>query len=98
MAARRIRTNTTSRRDSVAPFAGITGRLRDILLEESEDDKDVSMKKRLEALEDATIRIERMLGRLCEALDDSSGSGTSKGKETGRIADLDVSGTAEIDC
>jgi hypothetical protein len=94
---KRPRTNTASRRDSVAPFAGITGRLRDILLDESDDgDKDVAVKERLEALEEATVRIERMLGRLCKELDDSSRSGF-KGKETGTIADLDVSGTADID-
>lgn len=97
---KRTRTNTSkSRRDSVAPFAGITGRLRDLLVEGSEDgDGDVTIKKRLQALEDATERIELMLGRLCEELDDRSGkSGSVEVGETGTIDDLDRSGTADID-
>ncbi|KUJ24087.1 uncharacterized protein LY89DRAFT_604478 [Mollisia scopiformis] len=100
MGVKRTRTNTSkSRRDSVAPFAGITGRLRDLLIEGSEDgDGDITIKKRLEALEEATARIEGMLGRLCEELDDSSGkSDIVQGKETGTMDDLDVSGTADID-
>ncbi|KAE8447580.1 hypothetical protein EG329_010551 [Mollisiaceae sp. DMI_Dod_QoI] len=82
-----------SRRDSVAPFAGVTGRLKDLLMEGSEEGEgDETIKKRLDALEKATIRIERMLGRLCEELDDGS-----RGREAGTMDDLDVSGTADVD-
>lgn len=88
-----------SRRDSVAPFAGITRGLKDLLIEGSEDGEEGdSFKKRLEALEEATTRIECMLGRLCEALPgETKDSSIAGGKETGTIDDLNVSGTADIE-
>lgn len=77
--------NCTDSSIAIAPFAGISGKLRDLLLEN--DDGDVS--KRLAAVEESTARIERMLVRLCEELDSSSGSGTPKGKDKSSIADLE---------
>lgn len=69
---------------AIAPFAGISGKLKDLLLES--EDGDVS--KRLAAVEESTARIERMLVRLCEELD-GSGSGTPKGNDTSSIAGLE---------
>jgi hypothetical protein len=87
-----------SRRDSVAPFAGITGRLRTLLNEGSEDGDGEDVKTRLEAVEKTTLRIEKMLQRLCEELDDGIGrSGSVDAGETGTLKDLDKSGTADMD-
>jgi hypothetical protein len=86
------------RRDSVAPFAGITGRLRTLLNEGSEDGDGEDVKTRLEAVEKTTLRIEKMLQRLCEELDDGIGrSGSVDAGETGTLKDLDKSGTADMD-
>jgi hypothetical protein len=89
-----------SRRDSVMPFIGISQRMRDLLNEGSEDEDD-EVRSRLEALEKSTGRIEEMLGRLCEELDDGprkrSASSSMVGGETGTLDDLDRSGTADID-
>ena len=90
-----------SRRDSVMPFVGMSQRMRDLLNEGSEDEEGEGLKGRLEALEKSTGRIEEMLGRLCEELDDgprkwSEGSIEGRG-ETGTLNDLDRSGTADID-
>lgn len=87
-----------SRRDSVAPFSGITGRLRTLLNEGSEDGDGEDVKTRLEAVEKTTLRIERMLQRLCEELDDGIGrSGSGDAGQTGTMKDLDKSGTADMD-
>ena len=90
-----------SRRDSVMPFGGISQRMRDILNEASEDDESEDLKSRLEALEKSTGRIEEMLERLCENLDDAprkrSLNSSLSGGKTGTLDDLDRSGTAEID-
>jgi hypothetical protein len=90
-----------SRRDSVMPFVGMSQKMRDILNQGSEDEDDAEdMKSRLEALERSTGRIEQMLGRLCEELDDGpkrSVSSSVGGGETGTLHDLDRSGTADID-
>jgi hypothetical protein len=90
-----------SRRDSVMPFVGMSQRMKDLLNEGSEDEEGEDLKSRLEALEKSTGRIEEMLGRLCEELDDgprkrSEGS-IEGGGETGMLDDLDGSGTADID-
>jgi len=87
-----------SRRDSVAPFAGITGRLRTLLVEGSEDGDGEDVKTRLEAVEKTTLRIEKMLQRLCEELDGGIGrSGSVDAGQTGTLKDLDKSGTADMD-
>jgi hypothetical protein len=98
-AANRSRRGTgRSRRDSVAPFAGIAGRQRSLLDEESEEGEGGDVKTRLEVVEKTTLRIEKMLQRLCEELDDSvRRSGSVDAGETGRMEDLDKSGTADID-
>lgn len=99
------RTNTgKSRRDSVAPFAGLSGRLRDLLNEGSEEGEGEIVRERLDALESATGRIERLLERLCEELDQGikptrggdGGVDEEKGG-SGKLEDLDTSGTAELD-
>ncbi|TVY30481.1 hypothetical protein LHYA1_G000520 [Lachnellula hyalina] len=59
-----------NRRDSVQPFAGLSQHVKDLINEGSEDGGGEDMKSRLEALEQSTMRIERMLGRLCEKLDE----------------------------
>lgn len=63
---RRKKIAPKDRRDSVAPFAGLPQRLRDLVDTESEDEY---VKNRLEALEKSTLRIEGLLGRLCADLD-----------------------------
>lgn len=94
--------STKSRKDSVMPFVGMSQRMRDLLNDGSEEDDSVEdMKTRLEALEKSAGRIEEMLGRLCEELDDGprkkSESSSVAGGETGTLNDLDRSGTADID-
>jgi len=87
-----------NRRDSVAPFAGLSGHLRNLLNEGSEDGDGDDVKTRLDALEKATGRIEEMLGKLCEELDDRMQRSVSTAAgETGTMQDLDRSGTAEVD-
>jgi hypothetical protein len=87
-----------SRRDSVAPFAGITGRLRTLLNEGSEDGDGEDVKTRLEAVEKSTLRIEKMLQRLCEELDDGMRKSDSvDAGETGTLKDLDKSRTTDMD-
>jgi hypothetical protein len=94
------RTNTgKSRRDSVAPFAGFTGKLKQMFEEETdEDENSPDIKSRLEVLEGATVRIEKLLWKLCGELDDGDKkSSIVQGRETGTLDDLDTSGTADID-
>ena len=103
------RTNTgKSRRDSVAPFAGlgITGKLRHLLEEGSSSSESSSesgeggVRDRLQKLEGATARIEALLVRLCAELDNDGKSekgASMTAKDTGRLQDLDVSGTADLD-
>jgi len=87
-----------SRRDSVAPFAAITGRLKNLLSEGSEEGDREDVKSRLEVLEKTTSRIEKMLQRLCEELNDGmERSGSVDAGETGTLKDLDRSGTADMD-
>jgi hypothetical protein len=78
-----------NRRDSVQPFAGLSQHLKDLINEGSEQGDDV--KSRLEALEQSTLRIERMLGRLCEELDEGGRGGGSadEGGKSGTLRDLD---------
>jgi hypothetical protein len=97
-AANRSRSGTgKSRRDSVAPFAGITGHLRTLLHDGSEEGGGEGVKTRLEAVEETTLRIEKMLQRLCEELDDGMRRSSSVEGETGTMKDLDKSGTSDID-
>jgi hypothetical protein len=87
-----------NRRDSVAPFAGLSSHLRNLLNEGSEGGDGDDVKTRLDALEKATGRIEEMLGKLCEELDDRMQTSVSTAAgETGTMQDLDRSGTTEID-
>ncbi|TAQ91268.1 hypothetical protein B7494_g464 [Chlorociboria aeruginascens] len=93
------RIDSKNRKDSVQPFIGLSQHLRDIINEGSEDgDSTVDVKSRLKTLEESTLRIEQMLGRLCEELDETP-KGESVGAEgdTGTMADLDRSGTADLD-
>ena len=95
------RTNTSksakSRRDSVYPFANVRDQLRDMLKDDSEDGDGGDIKSRLDALEKSTLRIEEMLGKLCEDLDDGTRRSGSVQGETGTLQDLDRSGTEDID-
>lgn len=90
-----------SRRDSVMPFVGMSQRIRDLLNEGSEDEEEEGVKGRLEALEKGMGRIEEMLGRLCEDLEDAPRKKSATSSvvlgETGTLQDLDRSGTADID-
>lgn len=94
---KRVDTNR-SRRDSVNPFVGLSQRLKDFLVDGSDDGEDGNnMKSRLEALEQSTGRIERLLGRLVADLDGTEDRSSNTGGYTGRMEDLDRSGTADID-
>lgn len=95
--------STRVRRDSVAPFAGLTQHLREILNEnggESDDLGDVH--NRLGALERSTERIENMLSRLCNSIGASEASEAEKEGSSGltgasSLQDLDRSGTSDFD-
>jgi hypothetical protein len=99
LAASRSRRGTGKiRRDSVVPWAGITGRLASLLTEGGEEGEGEDVKTRLETVEKTTLRIENMLQRLCDELDDGMRRSINvDAGETGRIQDLDKSGTADID-
>jgi hypothetical protein len=67
------------------------------LNEGSEGDDGEVVKMRLEAVENTTLRIEKMLQRLCEELDDGMRrSGSVDAGETGTLKDLDKSGTTDM--
>lgn len=86
-----------SRRDSVAPFSGITGRLRTLLSGGVDEDEGDDVKTRLEAVEKTTLRIEKLLERFCEELDDGMRRSSSvDAGETGTMQDLDKSGTSDV--
>lgn len=87
-----------SRRDSVMPFVGLSQHMKDVLFESSDDEENEGgWKKRLEALEKSTGRIEKMLGRLCLELDDKLQRLSMLAGETGTLHDLDKSGTEDLD-
>jgi hypothetical protein len=65
-----------SRRDSVAPWI-MAGKLPKMLGGSEISDEGGDVSKRLEALEKATARIEKILRRLCEELTDGTESITS---------------------
>jgi hypothetical protein len=76
--AKLSRRNTgKSRRDSVAPFAAITGRLKTLVNEGSNERDEENVKTRLEGLEKTMLRIEKMLQRLCEGLGGGVAGGAS---------------------
>lgn len=91
------------RRDSVAPFAGITipKHLRDLLNDGSDDEDEGSVKNRLGKLEDSMRRIETLLGRLANEREEETLTGESEiGRamaRTGTMADLDTSRTEELE-
>jgi len=96
--AKLSRRNTgRSRRDSVAPFAALTSHLKNLLNEGSEESDGGDVNARLEVLEKTTLRIEKMLERLCGEMDDGIRSGSMDAGETGTLKDLDKSGTADVD-
>ncbi|ESZ89661.1 hypothetical protein SBOR_9957 [Sclerotinia borealis F-4128] len=89
------------RRDSVAPFAGmsIPKHLRDLLNEESSDEEGEDIRSRLGKLEDCMGRVEGLLGRLCKELDGKSVEGGEDrlGEEReGTVSDLDRSVAVEF--
>jgi hypothetical protein len=78
------RVNGKDRRDSVAPFGGLSRKLSQLIKEEDEEDDEHTencnkhneeVRNRLHALEQTTLRIEKLLGKLCEDLDDELGMG-----------------------
>ena len=75
-----------NRRDSIYPFGAPS--------ESSSEGNDDSMRDRLDALEQSTFRIEKMLARLCANLDElpMGESGDLSG-----MAALDKSGNQELD-
>jgi hypothetical protein len=103
------RVNGKERRDSVAPFGGLMRHLSESITEENDVANSHSsdcgkhneeVKNRLHALEKTTLRIEKLLGKLCEDLDDELGMGktddnrSSRGEGSGdtlTLEDLDQS-------
>ncbi|TGO17476.1 hypothetical protein BTUL_0017g00570 [Botrytis tulipae] len=89
------------RRDSVAPFAGMTipKHLRDLLNEGSSDEEGEDIKGRLEKLEQCMGRVEGLLGRLCRDLDGKSEEGGAEDGDVGgegTLSDLDTSVAVEF--
>ncbi|KAM0162244.1 hypothetical protein ACHAPG_001942 [Botrytis cinerea] len=89
------------RRDSVAPFAGMTipKHLRDLLNEGSSDEEGEDIKGRLEKLEQCMGRVEGLLGRLCRELDGKSVQGEGEEVDVGgdgTLSDLDSSVAVEF--
>ncbi|KAF3769194.1 hypothetical protein M406DRAFT_337463 [Cryphonectria parasitica EP155] len=81
---------TISRRDSMAPFPGLRQELQGILDDSPEMS---SMTARLDALEESNARIESMLARLVNDLDDStSADEEAAAGRTGTLRDLDHTG------
>ncbi|KAH8676820.1 hypothetical protein BGZ60DRAFT_403489 [Tricladium varicosporioides] len=80
-----------NRRDSVAPFAGLTQHLKN-LIEDSSDAGGASedVKLRLDSLEESTLRIERLLGRICERLDEGFKSDRDSADDDGELALEDI--------
>lgn len=78
---------TVSRRDSMAAFPGLRKELQGILDDSAEMS---SMTARLDALEESNARIESMLARLVEDIDDSTSVEEEQVAErTGTLSDLD---------
>ncbi|TPX15652.1 uncharacterized protein E0L32_004350 [Thyridium curvatum] len=93
----RHHTRTPSRRDSIAPYAGLAQQVRGVL-RESEEMSDVG--DRLTALEESNARIEALLARLLESGGDGDGEeavsesvedGEARLGMTGGLRDLDRS-------
>ncbi|KAJ8061881.1 hypothetical protein OCU04_009672 [Sclerotinia nivalis] len=87
------------RRDSVAPFAGmsIPKHLRDLLNEGSSDEEGEHIRVRLGKLEECMGRVEGLLGRLCRELDGKSVDEDSGGEgREGTMSDLDTSVAVEF--
>ncbi|RDW85012.1 hypothetical protein BP6252_02602 [Coleophoma cylindrospora] len=88
-----------NRRDSVNPFVGLSQHIKNLLNEGSEDGDSEGqgseeVKERLENLEKSMVRIERLLGRLCEDLDDTSHEDRNAGEG---LKALDRSGTEDLE-
>ncbi|KAH8815128.1 hypothetical protein F5884DRAFT_666302 [Xylogone sp. PMI_703] len=67
-----------NRRDSVAPFSGFNKQVRELLDDMESDDEDGDdVKNRLVALEKSTFRIEAMMKKLLENMDNGSGKAES---------------------
>ncbi|KAF4635497.1 hypothetical protein G7Y89_g2606 [Cudoniella acicularis] len=88
-----------NRRDSVAPFASLTQHLKDLITEGSDAGAE-DVKGRLESLEQSTMRIEHLLGKICEKLDGSLKSDMDDDDDDleGEVAleDLDKTGLGEV--
>lgn len=93
------RTSTgKSRRDSVAPFAGMGSRMR-VVLDEDDDEDGSGVEDRLKVLEMSTKRIEGLLERLLEEVDEGMKESTSslEAKDGEGIEVLDKSGRPDMD-
>lgn len=78
---------TLSRRDSMAPFPGLRQELQGILTDSEEMS---TMTARLDAMEESNARIEAMLARLVEDIDDSGSTQEAEAAgKTGTLRDLD---------
>jgi len=86
------------RRDSMYPFGEPTDRMRPTD-SGSDEEEDEDMRERLQALEESTRRIEKMLETLCIGLAEppSNRSGSNLAGETGTWRDLDRSASTAIE-
>ena len=91
----KLRTGTgrKSRRDSMAPFAGLSEHVKDIFTEEA-GRLDEHTKIRLDSMESSILRMETMLQRLVGDAD--TGWRGQDRNNTGRMEDLDTSGDADL--
>ncbi|KAH7364611.1 hypothetical protein BKA65DRAFT_142036 [Rhexocercosporidium sp. MPI-PUGE-AT-0058] len=97
--AKRSRRGTgKNRRDSLAPFEILSSGVGNILSEEDEDGDGSDTRTRLAKLEKTMDRIEQMLVKLCEELDNTAPLiNATDAKDTSTMFNLDRSGTSEID-
>jgi hypothetical protein len=89
-----------NRRDSIAPFPGLRAELQGVLGEADDAAGSGMLVARLEGLEERMSRLERLLGRLVEAVEGrGGGGGKGSGGETGSEDDVAVedSGSQEAE-
>jgi hypothetical protein len=97
--------NGKERRDSVAPFGGLSRKLSQLIKEEDDDDSHTEncnkhneeVRSRLHALEQTTLRIEKLLGKLCEDLDDELGMGKAPEVMSGGEGSDDILTLEDLD-
>ena len=73
------------RRASVWSVGGLEEHVRELLQDDDPNHKNSEVNGRLEKLEDSTKRIEEMLGRICESMEQSAGTEGADGTTDGKL-------------